>query len=516
MFVRSTRATWISAATAAAAAAGIVTAPSAGAAIGADTPGNYAFTAKINLGEQQACSGALVDPQWIITAAGCFAVDGKPAQIGKPAVATTVTVGRTDLTTTSGAVVEASYVIPHPDRDIAMVRLAKPVSGVVPVKVATTAPAASDKLIASGFGRTKTEWVPNKLHSAAFTVTSVGDKSVDLDGSSDAVICQGDAGGPALRDNNGTPELVAVNSRSWQGGCLGTDPSETRTGAVGARLDNVNDWVQQTRLAAIVPDVTSVMASGDFNRDGITDIAATLKDGNLHAFYGRKDGSFQYGRPLWATDGTWGQAVSKMIGGDFNGDGITDIAAVWKNGSLRLYTGTTDGPLSTSRPMWTDETTNWNQMLQLSRFKSDSSGRDGLLAVWDSGPRGSLYAYTTGPDGKLTGQKRNMWRDASWGSMQKLATGDFNGDGLDDVIAIAYDGSLFRYSGNAKGGLDDRVSMWPDTSWNGMPVVLAGDFDGDGKTDMAGLWNNQQRFNFYKGNGQGTIALGKNAWPTNP
>ncbi|MFF4498313.1 trypsin-like serine protease [Streptomyces sp. NPDC001546] len=150
MFVRSTRATWISAATAAAAAAGIVTAPSAGAAIGADTPGNYAFTAKINLGEQQACSGALVDPQWIITAAGCFAVDGKPAQIGKPAVATTVTVGRTDLTTTSGAVVDASYVIPHPDRDIAMVRLAKPVNGVVPAKVATTAPAASDKLIASG------------------------------------------------------------------------------------------------------------------------------------------------------------------------------------------------------------------------------------------------------------------------------------------------------------------------------------------------------------------------------
>ncbi|MFJ8313144.1 MULTISPECIES: trypsin-like serine protease [unclassified Streptomyces] len=496
--------------------AGLLTTSPASALTGSEADaGHYAFTAKLNIGDKQACSGALVDAQWVITAATCFAVDGKPAQTGKPAVQTTVTVGRTDLDTSTGSVTSAVQLVPHPDRDIVLVKLAQPVTGVVPVKVASTAPVASDRLIVAGFGRTKTQWVPSKLHSSAFTVGWVGGKSVDLNGSSDAVICQGDAGGPALRDNNGTPELVAVNSLSWQGGCLGTDPAETRTGAVDARVDDINGWVQQTRLAAIVPDVTSVMTSGDFNGDGITDIAATLKDGNLHAFYGRKDGTFEYGRPLWNADGTWGKSVVKMIAGDFDGDGITDIATVWANGSLRLYTGTANGNLNANKPMWLDENTNWNNMLQLTRFKPDASGRDGLLAVWASGPKGALYAYSTGTDGKLTGQKRNMWRDNTWQYAQKIVAGDFNNDGRDDVVALTDTGALVRY-GNAQGGLENGVPMWPDNGWKDMPVVLTGDFDGDGNTDMGGLWNNQQRFNFYKGNGKGSIATGKNAWPSTP
>jgi hypothetical protein len=41
-------------------------------------------------------------------------------------------------------------------------------------------------------------------------------------------------------------ELAAVNSRSWQGGCFGTDPAEVRTGAVETRVDDVRDWVSDT------------------------------------------------------------------------------------------------------------------------------------------------------------------------------------------------------------------------------------------------------------------------------
>ncbi|MFE4857064.1 S1 family peptidase [Streptomyces sp. NPDC056670] len=190
----------------------MVSAAPAGALSGADAAdASYAFTAKLNIADEQACSGALVDPQWVLTAASCFVVDGKATQ----ACAPTVTVGRTDLNTTAGIVVDSAYVVPHADRDIAMVKLAKPVTGITPVKVATRAPTASDKVIAAGFGRTKIEWVPDKTHCAAFTVDGVGDKTVDPHGSADAVIYQGDAGGPALRDNNGTPELVAVNSQSW-------------------------------------------------------------------------------------------------------------------------------------------------------------------------------------------------------------------------------------------------------------------------------------------------------------
>ncbi|MEV6954155.1 RICIN domain-containing protein [Streptomyces sp. NPDC051183] len=503
-------------------AGGLLTATPATALNGSGvTSGSYAFAANLNVGDKSACSGALVDAQWVITAASCFRDGTAPLAAGKPAVKTTVTVGRTDLTQSTGTVVEAVELVPHADRNLVMVKLAWRVVGVEPVKVAATAPAVGEQLTSLGFGRTKTEWVPQKLHSGVFAVTSLDGGALGLDGVDGATVCKGDAGGPAVRQKDGVVELAAVNSHSWQGGCLGTDPAETRTGALDVRVDDVAAWVDQVRkttpavrLASLVPQVTSVMATGDFNNDGRDDIAAVTTDGNLHTFAGRSDGTFEYGRPMWKADGTWAPAT-KIIGGDFNGDGITDIASVWSSGALRLYTGQSDGTLAAGKSMWTDETTNWNNMLQLARFKADNSGRDGLIAVWGTGgSKGALHSYTTGTNGLMTGQHRNMWRDTTWQGMQKVATGDFNGDGRDDVVGLAGDGSLRRYNGNASAGLDDGVSMWQDKTWNGMPVVLSGDFNGDGKNDLGGLWSDQQRFNFYKGDGKGAIAFGVNAWPS--
>ncbi|MFK8908057.1 FG-GAP-like repeat-containing protein, partial [Streptomyces sp. YS-3] len=513
------RTAWTTTALTATLAAGVLYGTAASALSGAESgDGTYAFTAKINVGENSACSGALVDPQWVLTAASCFAVDGKPATAGKPTVTTTVTVGRTDLTQSGGNVVQAVDLVPHTDRDLVMVKLAWPVSA-TPVEIATTAPEAGEQLTSAGFGRTKTEWVPNKVHTAAFTVAGVDGGALSLNGSENAVICQGDAGGPALRTKGGKTELVAVNSLSWQGGCLGTDAAETRTGAVDVRVDDVAAWLGQVRqgtpavrLQSLIPNVTSVMTSGDFNRDGRSDVAAITKDGNLYTFAGREDGTFEFGRPLWATDGSW-TGMKKIIGGDFNGDGISDIVAVWGNGALRLYAGQADGSLAAGKAMWSDEKTNWNDMLQLTRFRPANSGRDGLLAVWNAGNKGDLYAYPANSDGTLA-SGRKMWPDSSWGNMNKVTAGDFNNDGLDDVVALAGDGSLLRYNGTTTGGLDKGASIWPDKGWGSMPVVLSGDFNGDGRTDLGGLWNNQQRFNLYKGDGKGAVGTGTNAWPS--
>ncbi|WP_331735291.1 RICIN domain-containing protein (plasmid) [Streptomyces sp. NBC_00597] len=522
MSVHGSRTAWAAALLSAAVGGGLLTAGPATALSGSDAPGSgYAFAAKLNVGDKASCSGALVDAQWVITAASCFRNGSAAVPAGKPALKTTVTVGRTDLTQSTGTVVEAAELVPHADRDLVMVKLAWRVVGVEPVKVATTAPLAGEQLTSLGFGRTKTEWVPDKAHTGVFTVASVDGGTLGLNASGGAVVCKGDAGGPALRQTDGGPELAAVNSRSWQGGCLGTDAAETRTGALDVRVDDVAAWVDQVRkttpavrLASVVPNVTKVMGTGDFNQDGRTDIAAVTTDGNLHTFAGRPDGTFEYGRPLWRADGSWGPA-KKIIGGDFNGDGFTDIASVWSNGALRLYAGRSDGSLADGKAMWADASTNWDAMRQLDRYRAPGSDRDGLIAVWGTGDaKGSLHAYSTTADGVLTSQSRKMWPDNTWLGIQKITTGDFNNDGRDDVVAIASDGALRRYSGDAAGGLDTGVSMWHDTAWNNMPVLLSGDFNGDGKTDLGGLWSNQQRFNFYRGNGQGAVAPGANAWPS--
>ncbi|MCK2237410.1 MULTISPECIES: AbfB domain-containing protein [unclassified Crossiella] len=234
----------------AAGTAAVLLAPASAQALSNGSPtanGAYSFTARLQIGGR-ACSGALVDPQWVVTAASCFVAD--PAQgiqvpPGAPQEPTTVTFG----TGASQLTVEASEVAARQDRDLAMVKLANPVNTISPLALSTTAPKAGDKLRVSGYGRTRDQWRPDPAHTAVFTVDSVDSAatstSLPISGSSspDASTCQGDSGGPAFRETDGRVELVAVNSTSYEFGCMGE--TGTRKGAVEARADNVTAWITE-------------------------------------------------------------------------------------------------------------------------------------------------------------------------------------------------------------------------------------------------------------------------------
>ncbi|MGC9499061.1 S1 family peptidase [Streptomyces sp. WG7] len=223
----------LNAGTAPAATAGLLTAAPAAQAVSGEpaAAGDHAFTARLVIGEGDAmrgCSAALVHQQWLLTATSCFAATpGGEVKSGKPAMKTTATLGTRTL-----GIVE---VVPRDDRDVAMVRLAEPVTTVAPAGLAADAPEAGETLIGAGFGRTRTEWVPPQLHTGEFRVDSTTDTTVALTGQDGASVCMGDTDGPALRSTGGEVELTAIHSRSWQGGCFGG--TETRTGAVDARVD---------------------------------------------------------------------------------------------------------------------------------------------------------------------------------------------------------------------------------------------------------------------------------------
>ncbi|MFG2179646.1 trypsin-like serine protease [Streptomyces abikoensis] len=247
---RRPRAAWLTALLPAALAAGLLTSAPAHAVVGDPVAdGAYAFTAKVDIGDgKRSCSGALVDQRWVMTAAGCFADGATKPTAGAPKLKTTVTVGRTDLGTDKGRTVAVTELLTRDDRDVVLAKLAEPVTDVAPIAIGATAPAQGEALRVTGYGRTKDEWVPSRLHSAAFTVASVQGTTIGLAAKApaDASVCKGDSGGPAFREKDGRAELTAISTASWQTGCLGS--TETRKGVTETRVDDLGPWVRQARL----------------------------------------------------------------------------------------------------------------------------------------------------------------------------------------------------------------------------------------------------------------------------
>ncbi|WP_328533669.1 FG-GAP-like repeat-containing protein [Micromonospora zamorensis] len=466
--------------------------PSAGA--------NLGFVAKVDTGER-ACTGALINAWWVVTAASCFAVDGQALAPGAPAKPATVTIGRTDLTTTGGHVVAVTTLVPRPDRDLVLAKLARAVRDIAPVPLSTSPAAPDQALTAAGYGRTATEWVPDSLHTAQFTVESAGTTTFAITGlTPDAALCKGDAGGPALREAGGRLELVGLHHTSWQGGCYAE--TETRRGAVETRVDDLLGWITQN---APVP------SSGDFNGDGRADVAGIDGNGDMRLYVGDGAGLLSGGALMWTVQpGGWA-SFKAIAGGDFNGDGRADVAGIDRNGDLRLYVGDGAGLLSGGALMWTVQPGGWASFKAITGGDFNGDGRADVAGIDGNG---DLRLYVGDGAGLLSGGAL-MWTvpRGGWASFKAITGGDFNGDGRADVAGIDRNGDLRLYVGDGAGLLSGGALMWtvPRGGWASFKAITGGDFNGDGRADVAGIDGNGD-LRLYTGDGAGLLSGGALMW----
>ncbi|CAL9664960.1 hypothetical protein SUDANB15_07153 [Streptomyces sp. enrichment culture] len=302
----------------------------------APSDSTWSFTARLDIGDgERACTGALIDPEWLLTAASCFLDDPAGADkvtAGAPRQATRAVIGRTDLTTTAGVERTVVDLVPREDRDLVLARLSFPVAGIAPARIAAAPADAGQRLTSTGYGRTTDEWAPVKVHHGTFTAAAPTGVDVPVTGDAGASICAGDAGAPLFQSSGDTTKILAVASRSDQGGCFGIAPEQTSTAAVGARTDDIADWVDATVTAA-----RGRVGVVDFNGDGIEDVSigdpkatvnAVAEAGAVRVVYGGGKGTAQLDQSASFVPGDaeagdrFGHALATV---DNNQDGYTDL-----------------------------------------------------------------------------------------------------------------------------------------------------------------------------------------------
>ena len=226
----------------------------------------------------------------------------------------------------------------------------------------------------------------------------------------------------------------------------------------------------------------ATIAVGDFDGDGNLDVAVPDNISAVAILLGDGKGGFKPGKgsPFPA-----GIHPFQAVVADFNGDGKPDVAVSDESGTVSVLLGDGNGRF-TNAPGSPFPVGN---VFCLGIVAGDFNG-DGLpdIAVVNVGQAGAPGAVTIllgdGNGGFTTAGSYPVGDSAYY-----LAVGDLNGDGNPDLAVANFganfgDGNVTVLLGDGKGGFYPAAGSPVNRGSNPLTLAL-GDFNGDGKLDLA-------------------------------
>jgi hypothetical protein len=216
----------------------------------------------------------------------------------------------------------------------------------------------------------------------------------------------------------------------------------------------------------------------DFNGDGIPDLAAA-GGYYLIVLLGNGDGTFT---EVPISSSTIYEAIfSSMVVGDFNGDGISDLAALDLSGEfISIFLGNGDGTFTRGSSI-TISTISAGSPTSLAIGDFNGDGKlDLAVPIYGSG--GSAAILLGKGDGTFQSAPGSPVPVESWPN--RVAVGDFNGDGIADVLVAAQTNgqTMNILLGNGDGTFTQMATGSAQLPCCSNTVV--GDFNGDGVTDI--------------------------------
>ena len=255
--------------------------------------------------------------------------------------------------------------------------------------------------------------------------------------------------------------------------------------------------------------ITDRVAVGDFNGDGKDDIVCMYdygdRENTLHVFLsngaGFQPNQWWYTNTMYTTENVNGRLVT----GDFNGDGKDDVAALYDydgDNEYAIHMWQSTGTSFIPTQWWLSD--HWYDVENITGrvvagdFNHD--GKDDIAALYYYGGENE-YAIHVWTSTGSSFNKPSWWLSDHMYNVTnvtgRVTAGDFDGDGRDDIAAFYnYGGDMNDYAihvWKSTGSGFDYPAWWlSDSSYNVNNItgrVVAGDFNGDGKYDMGAIYN---------------------------
>ena len=232
--------------------------------------------------------------------------------------------------------------------------------------------------------------------------------------------------------------------------------------------------------SGVISGTTVIPTRSDFNGDDRDDVATFTRGDTADVYVATSNGSAFVGDSVkWHDFFATGTEIP--LTGDFNGDGKTDIVTFTRGDAADVYVALSNGNGFVGNSVkWHDHFAVGTEIPAVGDFNGD--GLDDIV-TFTRGDAGDVYvALSNGSSFVGDGVK---WHDRFAIGTEWPAIGDFDGDGRDDIVTFLRGDAADVYVALSNGGafLGDG-SKWHEHFCAGSEMPAIGDFDGDGRDDI--------------------------------